>query len=139
MFYKIINDTAVLRLEIGEEIISSVLRLADELKIRSGIVQGIGAVKKATVGMFDFSTGEYTDTEFCEFMELISLDGNITEKASKPYLHLHACFGRDDGCAVGGHLREAVIGATAEIFIRILPEAIERIHNDSTGLNVLGI
>ena len=137
MVYKVIGNVIALRLEIGEEIVSCVKAVCDKEKVKSAVIHGIGAEKKEKIGLFDFDKGEYKENELNRFMELTSLDGSMTKMNAETYIHLHANFGSEDGSAFGGHLKEAVIGATAEIFIFTLGEEITRFHDDVTGLNLL--
>lgn len=137
MFCKNIGNVIVLRPEIGEEIVSCVSEVCTAQNLKSAVIHGIGAVKSAKIGLFDFDKGEYKENEFNQFMELTSLEGNMTKMNGETYIHLHANFGDESGRAFGGHLKEAVIGATGEIFIFPLDEEITRFHDNVTGLNLL--
>ena len=139
MQYKTIGNTIVARLEIGEEIIASVEDICGKEKIKSGVIHAIGAVSSAEIAMFDFKKGEYCSNNLDEFMELISLEGNISKMNGETYIHLHASFGDKDGKVFGGHLKKAVIGATCEMFVTPLDEEIVRIHDEKTGLNIFSL
>ncbi len=139
MQYKTLGNVIAARLEIGEEIIACVKEICEKEKVKSAVIHAIGAVKSAKIAMFDFSTGAYKENEIDRFMELTSLDGNATKMDGETYIHLHANFGDEDGRALGGHLKEAVIGATCEIFIFTLSEEIKRIHDENTGLNIFSL
>ena len=39
--------------------------------------------------------------------------------------------------AFGGHLKSAVVGATAEVFITVLSGKIDRTFDEQTGLNLM--
>jgi hypothetical protein len=41
------------------------------------------------------------------------------------------------GSAFGGHLSAAVVSATAEIFVQIFPDTIERDFSNDIGLNLI--
>lgn len=136
---KVIGNTVVLRLEIGEEIIESVKDVCTRHNIKAAHITGIGALKKAVVGVFNMDTKVYKSNEYNCFTELTALCGNASVMNGDSYIHLHASLADEEGCAFGGHLNEGVIGATAEIFITVLDGAIERVHCDETGLNVFDI
>ena len=70
---------------------------------------------------------------------MTSLLGNATEKDGQTYLHFHAAFAKEDGSVVGGHLNEAVVSGTAEIFIRTAPGTIGRKVDPVTGLNIFDL
>lgn len=136
---KVIGNTVVLRLEIGEEIIESVKEVCTRRNIKAAHITGIGALKKAVVGVFNMDTKVYKSNEYNCFTELTALCGNASVMNGDSYIHLHASLADEEGRAFGGHLNEGVIGATAEIFITVLDGSIERVHCDETGLNVFDI
>lgn len=139
MHYKVIGSVIAARLDIDEEIVQSIKLLCEKLQVKSAVVHGIGAVKSAKTGIFDFESGAYKENQFDKFAELISLDGNVTEMDGEKYIHLHASFGDENGNTFGGHLKSAIIGATCELFIMTLDETIHRFHDEKTGLNLFDI
>lgn len=137
MLYKNIGNTIVVRLEVGDEIVSSVKEICTRENLKSAVIHGIGAVRSARVGLFNFQTGVYKENEFNQPMELTSLEGSMTKMNGETYIHLHANFGDSEGRVLGGHLSHSVIGATAEIFILPLGEEIDRFYSDEIKLNLL--
>lgn len=127
------------RLSIGEDIISALTELCEKENIGFAEVTGIGAVSRATVGFYDLSKGKYLPQTFDEPMEMVSLLGNMTRKDGKPYIHLHASFSGEDCRVVGGHLTEAIIGVTAEIFVNVIENEMNRRIHPVTGLNIFDI
>lgn len=96
----------------------------------------IDAVGKATKGLFDTNEKQYHSQVFEEPLEITSLLGSITRKEGEPYLHLHINVGNADHDVHGGHLNEAIISATGELFIRIIDGRVGRIFSDEIGLNL---
>lgn len=139
MHYRKDGNTISVRLSIGEDIIASLLELAEKENIGFAQVNGIGATSRTTVGCYDLEKGEYIPKTFEKPMEIVSLLGNLTRKDGKPYLHLHASFSGEDCNVVGGHLTEAVIGVTAEIFVNIIDGEMNRRVHPITGINVFDI
>lgn len=139
MKYKKYNDTYAVRLEVGDEIVSSVLELAEKENIGFAEVSAIGAVNKATVGLYNLTEKQYHKRTFNEPLEITSLLGNITRKDKKPYVHLHANFANEDCLVFGGHLNEAYISATCEMFVRCLDGEMGRLVCEKTGLNIYDI
>lgn len=133
------ENVIVARLDIDDEIIASLETICKENEIKSARVHAIGAVKNATVAMFDFAKGDYNETKLDRFMELLSLEGNVTQMNGETYIHLHASFGDSEGKAYGGHLKNAVIGATCEMFIEPLENVVNRIKDSDTGLNIFDL
>lgn len=139
MYYRRNGDTISVRLSIGEDIVTSLLELGEKENIGFAQVNGIGAVSRATVGFYNLDKGEYMPKTFDEPMEIVSLLGNMTRKDGKPYLHLHASFSGEDCNVVGGHLTEAIIGVTAEIFVNIIDGEMNRRVHPVTGINIFDI
>lgn len=139
MNYKKIGNTYVLRAEPGEEIVESLMELAKEEDIKVGIISGIGACGEADIGHYSVDLQEYKGIEIREEVEMLGINGNITEMNGEKYLHVHGIFGKRDGSVVGGHLKRGVISATSEIFIRTLDGELDRVVDEKTGINVLDI
>ena len=136
---KVMGNTVVLRLEIGEDIVSCVKDVCTRRRIKAAHISGIGALKRTVVGVYNMATKVYKANEYNEFMELTNLCGNVSVMNGESYIHLHATLADEEGRAFGGHLNEGIIGATAEIFITVLDGAIDRAHCDETGLNIFDI
>lgn len=120
MEYGKFGEKYYVRLDRGDEILTSLLELCEKEDLRVAQIQGIGGCMRAVVGIFDPDKKEYVKHEVEAMLELISLDGNLTEYEGKPYIHAHASFAYnpEDGAKVlSGHLLEAVIGLTGEIII----------------------
>ncbi|MFR2561677.1 MAG: PPC domain-containing DNA-binding protein [Anaeromassilibacillus sp.] len=118
MQYRVFGDTYVVRLQRGEEVLACLRELCEKESISLGTVSAIGAVNHVVVGVYRVDEQKYVANTFDGVMELTSLMGNITEKDGEPYLHLHATFGDLTGKVIGGHLNEAVVSATCELFVR---------------------
>ncbi len=136
---KLLNNGQILTLvlDVGDEIVSCVLDAARRYHIASGTLSGLGAVRSAEIGLFDPADRQYHKTTFSQPLEIASLTGNLSTKDGEPYAHLHIVLGDVRGNAYAGHLSAAVIGATAEIFIQIFPDAVERAFSDAIGLNLI--
>ena len=137
MFYKKFGDDIVIRLEIGEDVVTSVAKVCDVEKVKLGSVTGLGAVDHVVVGLYKVAEKKYYSNTFDGEMEMSSLVGNVTTKEGNTYLHFHATFAGADGKVIGGHLNEAKVSATAEIFLHIIHGEVDRIVDDHTGLNVI--
>ena len=136
MQYKRMKDTYAVRLDVGEEVMESLKKLAEAEQIRTAEVSAIGAADRAVIGVFDREAGAYRQEELNRFMEITSLMGNITEMEGKPYIHLHAMLADQDHGIHGGHVIEMRIGLTCEMFVRVMEEAIGREHSDELGINL---
>ena len=136
MQYRVFGDTYVVRLQRGEEVLACLRELCEKESISLGTVSAIGAVNHVVVGVYRVDEQKYVANTFDGVMELTSLMGNITEKDGEPYLHLHATFGDLTGKVIGGHLNEAVVSATSELFVRKVEGHVGRRLDPETGLNI---
>ena len=136
MQYRVFGDTYVVRLQRGEEVLACLRGLCEKESISLGTVSAIGAVNHVVVGVYRVDEQKYVANTFDGVMELTSLMGNITEKDGEPYLHLHATFGDLTGKVIGGHLNEAVVSATCELFVRKVEGHVGRRLDPETGLNI---
>ena len=136
MQYRVFGDTYVVRLPRGEEVLACLRELCEKESISLGTVSAIGAVNHVVVGVYRVDEQKYVANTFDGVMELTSLMGNITEKDGEPYLHLHATFGDLTGKVIGGHLNEAVVSATCELFVRKVEGHVGRRLDPETGLNI---
>ena len=136
MKYKRFGEDIVARLEVGEEVITSLREIAEREGVTFAEVSGIGAADDIAVSVYDVKTKKYFDNEFCEPMEITSLLGTVSEKDGEPYIHIHATAGRADGTVIGGHLKRAVISATCELVLHTVYGRVPRFYDERTGLNL---
>ncbi|MFA6346572.1 MAG: PPC domain-containing DNA-binding protein [Syntrophales bacterium] len=131
------GNTHVLRLDRGEEIVTELTRFCKSRGIALGLVTGIGAVDRATIGLFRPAEKRYEATEMTGDHEILNLAGNVTTMNGEVYLHLHITLGDAAHRAWGGHLNAAFVSATAEIFVTVLEGACERAMDETVGLNLM--
>ena len=137
MDYRKFDDTYVIRMDRGEEIVAALTDFCLKEGVDLGSVQALGASDRAVVGLYDVGTREYHKRTFEEPMEITSLVGSISTKGGEPYLHLHINLCREDMSVVGGHLNECRISATCEMIVRKINGCVERkLDEDVTGLNL---
>lgn len=136
MQYKKFGGSYFVRLERGEEILSSLAALAEKEDIALGCVSGLGAVDRFTAGVFFPQEKVYRKNDFHGNFEITSLTGTITRMDGKPYLHLHMSAGNEYGKVMGGHLNEAHVSATCEIVVRVVDGSVGRAFSDEIGLNL---
>ena len=135
MEYRIFNETIVIRLDKGDKIAECLLSLARKEGVSLASVSGIGATDDFEIGVFDLEKSDYDRVRFTGNHEITSLFGNLTTKDGSPYLHLHITCAGPGGKIVGGHLFEAKISLTAEIFLQKAAGKADRARDDSLGIN----
>ena len=136
MQYRQFGDTYMLRIDYGEEILQSLKQMCEQEGIRLAQVSAIGAVDHAIVGVFDLLEKRYHQEETNEFMEIASLSGSVTEMNDQPYIHLHVTMADQKHVLHGGHAVELRVGATCEMFVRVLDGQAGRERNEELGINL---
>lgn len=136
MEYRRFEDSYVVRLNKGEEVITSLKQLCKDENIKLGEITGLGASDFVEIGVFNVNTKEYNTKKFEGMFEITSLVGNVTTKDDDVYLHIHINFGNEEGLVKGGHLVKATISATSEIILRIIEGNVGRKLNPEIGLNL---
>lgn len=136
MKYRRFDNTIVVRIDRGEEILEAVAELAEREGIRLASISALGAVNEFTVGVFNTAEKKYYANEFSGAFEIVSLTGTINTMDGKFYAHLHMSAGNDRGEVFGGHLNRAVISATCEMIVTVIDGEVDRYHDDDVGLNL---
>jgi len=102
-------------------------------------VSAAGAVAWVRLAYWNAQSQRYEEHEFGEQLEVVSFEGNSSLKDGKPFLHLHAVFARHDFSTLGGHLRDARVHPTMEIWLRAEDVPVGRVHDATTGLDLLDL
>jgi len=129
------NETGFLVvLDVGDEIIESLKKLAVTERIGEASLTGIGAVRDVVLGYIDLDQKGYLKRELgAESMELVSLTGNLATLKGEPVAHCHAVVGDREMRIYGGHLFQAVTSVTVEIFLRVFDGEIMRQFDPDSG------
>ncbi|MBN1550435.1 DNA-binding protein [bacterium] len=139
MKYKQFNNFWILRIDRGEEIIESITRCCEENNITCGVISGIGAVDQLEIGIYRIREHHFHSKAIEGEFEITSLNGNISENEGSVYLHLHITVADENNVCWGGHLKQAVVSATAEICIMVSNGRLIRKKDSETGLNLIEI
>ena len=137
MEYRRFGDAYLLRIDRGEEIVAAVLDFAKKERVELAEISALGATDDFTVGVFDLDQKKYYPHSYTGNHEIVSLTGTITTKDGAPYQHLHLSAGNGEGNVVGGHLTRAVVSATCEMVVRLLPGRVERTFSEELGINLI--
>ena len=136
MDYRKFGNTYVVRLDPAEEILEQLEHFARQEQVRLAAVQALGAGKEFTVGVFKTDEKKYYANHFSGSFEIVSLTGTIDTMDGDFYCHLHMSAGDDQGRVFGGHLNRAVISATCEMIVTLLPGTVDRALSEEVGLNL---
>ena len=136
MQYKRFGNTCMVRIDLGEDIVESLKKLCEAEQIRLGRVEAIGATDHAVIGVYDLAKKEYYPEKIDGFMEIASLNGNLTAMDGKPYIHLHTVLADQQHVIHGGHVLEMRVGATCEMFVTALEGEVTRQKEEAIGINL---
>lgn len=104
MEYRKFGSKYVIRIDKGEEIVETLKKFCEDEQITLGWIKGIGAVDKATIGLFETEVKKYHSIQLEGDHEVTSLMGNISTMDEKVYLHLHINLSDKNYNTRGGHL-----------------------------------
>lgn len=128
----------VVVLERGDEIVESLGRLAREHQVEGAFLSGIGAVRGVTIAWYDLDSQEYRDRRIEDQLEVVSLIGNLGRTADgEPMAHVHAGLARADVSMIGGHLKEATVSPTLELWVEESGIPLSRRLDESCGLPLI--
>jgi predicted DNA-binding protein with PD1-like motif len=133
------NSQLLVVLDKEQNVVSALTEIVTAQKIKGGHITGIGAVKDVQLGYYDLHKKDYIRKTFSgEDYELLALNGNVTLRDGAPYVHVHTALGKSDFSLFGGHMFEAIVAVTAEIYITPFGLMPERQFNSDLGLATIG-
>ena len=121
----------------GDEVMSGLTDFARQNKVTSASFTAIGAFSHATVAWFDDSRKEFKLIPIKQQVELVSMIGNIALVNDKPVVHTHVSVASSDGTVRGGHVIDAFVFPTLELFITVYPRALNKQPDQATGLELI--
>ncbi len=136
MTYIRFGDTYAVRIDKDEEVTELLLGLCEREQITLAQVDAIGAANQAVIGVYDLKEQKYHREELSGFMEITGLSGSVTTMGGKPYIHLHATLADQNHGIHGGHVLKMRVGATCEMFVRVMDGTVERKRDEELGINL---
>ena len=138
MFLKKSGGVVCIRLVSGDDFFSSVKKALQELNVRqAAIVSCVGMLKEVELGT-NYAKGKgYDLLRFPGPLELVSVQGNAAYAGEELIVHAHVALGKEDGTLVGGHLLNAKVNVSCELFLLEVPFALHRKFEEETGLKGL--
>lgn len=136
MEYKKTDREILIRLDDGDEIVSSLISICKKENIISALISGIGSARKAELAHYDTKEKKFNTKKFEGMLEIVSMNGNISQMNDQPIAHLHICISKHDYSTLSGHLLSAEVYPTCEIFLLPYSVKITKKHDDKTGINL---
>jgi predicted DNA-binding protein with PD1-like motif len=124
---------------VGDEVLSGVTEFAENEGIQSGHLSAIGGFRHGLFGWFDEQQKAFRNIRVDQQVEVCSLLGDIGLADGKPQVHIHGVVAFSSGETRGGHLLEAYVGPTLELFLTTWPEKLIKIHHEETDLTLFDL
>ena len=129
--------TWLLAFRAGDDVLGTLRDFAQANDVAAGSFQAIGAFRRATVAFYDLAARRYEEHAVDEQVEVCSLVGNVSRFQGAVRIHAHVVLGHRDLGTLGGHLVDAVVDPTLELFLRTFDAALERAPDAASGLPLL--
>jgi uncharacterized protein len=121
----------------NDEVMSGLTEFAKQNKVTSASFTAIGAFSHATVAWFDDSKKEFKLVPITEQVELVSMIGDIALVNDTPAVHTHVSVASSDGTVRGGHVINAYVFPTLELFMTVYPTPLHKQKDEATGLELI--
>lgn len=140
MDYRKFGECYYIRMDRGDEIVSSIMDVCQREGVRSATFSGIGGCSDAEIQVFDPEVGAFKTERVESLLELVSLMGNVIScEDGTLSRHVHAMFSyQDEGVPriLAGHLKSTTVLYTAEIELRpVAGGVISAKLNEETNTN----
>lgn len=110
----------VVRLDKGELLVESLIKLAREQNLGGAWISGLGGALWAELGFYDLDKKAYQWKKFEKLLEITALQGNLAWEGEEPVLHIHGSFADENMQACGGHVKELQVAGTCELFMHVI-------------------
>jgi predicted DNA-binding protein with PD1-like motif len=115
--------------EQGDEVLAGLQKFAEEKQLSASSFSAVGAFSDVVLGWFDWERKDYRRIAVKEQVEVLSLLGDVTLDKEKRKVHAHVVVGLSDGAAKGGHLLEAHVRPTLEVFVQETKGELRRAYD----------
>ena len=122
------GNVIFVRFDSDDDFYESLYTMIEKYSIDTGVIMsGMGMLRDFEIGWFNGK--EYEKTKVETPHELVSITGNIEKKDGKPFAHIHVALASPEKKLIGGHLFNATVNITNEIFIyKITGFKLERVQ-----------
>ncbi len=121
----------------GDEAYSGLLDFAEKYHVTSGHFTAIGALSSVDLAWFDPQKKMYLANPIHEQVEVASMIGDFALYRGKPALHTHMVVGHRDGTTSGGHVIEAIVSPTLEVFVTVDAVPLQKRYDPETDLTLI--
>jgi uncharacterized protein len=139
MRYRQFGERYIIRLESGESVMESLKQFLSSEHVGFANLSAAGAVQSVRLAFWDPDTRKYEYRDVEEPLEVVSFQGNASRKDGQPHLHLHGVFSRRDFSVLGGHIQDARVHPTLEVWLRTEEIEVRRVKEETSGLDLLDL
>ena len=118
----------------NDEFMAGLTEFAEDNHFKASHFTAIGAFHEALLGWFDGEKNAYKKIPIIQQVEVASLVGDIGLINGKPAVHAHAVFGFPDGTTRCGHIINATVWPTLELFLTDEPATLVKEEDLETDL-----
>jgi uncharacterized protein len=122
---------------VGDKVLETLNAYLTEHHITGARFVAIGGFSQVRLEYFNVQTRQYEERDRNEQVEVTSLIGNVALVDGEPFVHAHVCVGAQECQTRAGHLGEATVRPTLELFLTQLNGELSREMNPSIGLEAL--
>ncbi len=125
--------------ETDDRVVETLEAFAREHDVRGGHLRALGGFREATLAYFDWDEKAYQEIPIEEQVEVAALVGDVARKAEDDAVevHIHCVLGRKGGAAVAGHLMEARVRPTLELFLVDEGVTLPKEEDEASGLTLI--
>jgi predicted DNA-binding protein with PD1-like motif len=132
------RKTYVIAFRPDDDAVAGLNEFARDHKVSCAHFAAIGAFSRATLAWYDFAGKTYREIRVDEPVEVVSCIGDVAlDQDDVPIVHMHCAVSNHTGKVTGGHLLEARVSATLEVFLTQEPALIRKVRDDRIGLNLI--
>ena len=97
----------------------------------------IGALSGCSLAWFDKQRKMYREIPVHEQVEVGAMVGDFSLYNGKPVVHTHMVVGHRDGSANAGHVLEAIVSPTLEVFVTVDPVPLRKEFDPASHLTLI--
>lgn len=127
----------LLAFEQGDSVVDALRDFAHEQDVAGAHFHAIGAFRRASLAWYDLGGKRYEEHAVDEQVEVGSLTGNVSRFEGELRIHAHCVLGRRDLSTLAGHLVDAEVAPTLELFLYEGDVPLERSYDERSGLPLL--
>jgi predicted DNA-binding protein with PD1-like motif len=129
----------VLRLDPGEEVITTLEGWLAEQQIHLGYFVAFGGFEGVQLQYFNIHSRQYEKRNADQQLEVVSLLGNIALQDGRPKIHAHCIVADEHDQTYGGHLGSGIVKPVLEVFLTAIDGTLERVEDKDRHLHILQV